>query len=133
MSLTLFGRPLPPQKPLLYALPLLYGLGQTRSRELCRSLGFPPSLRVRDLTPSQEVSLAKALKDRYTVAGHLEEEEKLDLHRLITNGSQRGYRLRAGLPVRGQRTHSNAKTAKRLRIQKLIVLDRWLSGRKHRS
>ncbi len=115
MALTLFGTPLPPHKRVLYALPLVYGIGFSLSRQICRSLGFPPTLSIDQLTPAHERALAKVLKSDYTVAGHLQEEEKADIHRLTTNGSQRGYRLRTGLPVRGQRTHTNAKTARRLR------------------
>jgi small subunit ribosomal protein S13 len=120
MALTLYGIPLPSSKPLSYALPKIFGLGRSRSQEICRLLGFSPSLRVADLTPSQEIALAKRLKENYTVAGQLEEELMADIHRLHTNGSQRGYRLRTGLPVRGQRTHSNAKTARRLRGRKQL-------------
>jgi small subunit ribosomal protein S13 len=115
MSLVLFGRSLPPQKHLIYALTTLYGLGINRAREICRFIGLPPTIHVSDLTPAQEQSLAKILKERYVVAGNLEEEEKADIYRLTTNTSQRGYRLRSGLPVRGQRTRSNSKTSRRLR------------------
>jgi small subunit ribosomal protein S13 len=134
MSLTLFGISLPANRRLAYALLLIPGLGLTRSNELCRILGVAPSIRVRDLTQSQEKALAQELKENYIVAGHLEEERKADLHRILNNGSQRGHRIRLGLPVRGQRTHSNAKTANRLRGRKALKLkDRWLSGLKHRS
>ena len=115
MSLVLFGRSLSPQKHLIHALTALYGLGISRSREICRFLGLPPIIRVSELTPVQEQALAKLLKESYIVSGNLEEEEKIDLHRLTTNGSQRGYRLRAGLPVRGQRTRSNSRTSRRVR------------------
>jgi small subunit ribosomal protein S13 len=115
MALVLYGRPLPSNKTILYALPLLFGLGLSRSREICRALGFPSALRVAELTPVQEAALAQLLKEHYTVAGKLEEQQKLDIQRYRANGSQRGYRLRTGLPVRGQRTHSNGKTARRLR------------------
>lgn len=134
MSLTLFGIPLPANRRLAYALLLIPGLGLARANELCRVLGVAPALRVRDLTPTQEKALAQELKEKYMVAGHLEEEIKTDLHRILNNGSQRGYRRRLGLPVRGQRTHSNAKTANRLRGRKVLgSIDRWLSGLKHRS
>ena len=115
MALVLYGRPLPPNKTVLHALPLLFGLGLSRSHEICRTLGLPPTLRVIELTASQEAALAQLLKHRYTVAGKLEEQQKADIQRYRSNGSQRGYRLRTGLPVRGQRTHSNGKTARRLR------------------
>lgn len=115
MSLVLFGLPFPPSKSLAIALPRLVGVGSTRARAVLRQLGFPPALRVVDLTPSQERALARALQAGSSVAGSLREEEARILQRLTTNGSRRGIRLRAGLPVNGQRTKSNAQTARRLR------------------
>lgn len=115
MSLVLFGLPFPPSKSLAIALSRLVGVGATRARAVLRQLGFPPALRVADLTPSQERALARALQAGSSVAGSLREEEARILQRLTTNGSRRGIRLRAGLPVNGQRTKSNAQTARRLR------------------
>ena len=115
MSLVLFGLPFPPSKSLAIALPRLVGVGSTRARAVLCQLGFPPALRVADLTPSQERALARALQAGSSVAGSLREEEARILQRLTTNGSRRGIRLRAGLPVNGQRTKSNAQTARRLR------------------
>jgi small subunit ribosomal protein S13 len=115
MSLVLFGLPLPPSDLLVIALPRLVGVGSTRARAVLRQLGFPPRLRVSDLTSAQESSLAIALQSGSSVAGTLREEEARRIQRLITNGSRRGIRLRAGLPVNGQRTKSNAQTAGRLR------------------
>jgi small subunit ribosomal protein S13 len=117
MSLTLYGITLPADRPLLRALQLLPGLGERRARELCRILGFAPNLRVQDLTAEQEVSLATNLRQNYLVAGPLAEARARSLDRLRRNGSVRGYRIRTGLPVRGQRTHSNGQTARRLRGQ----------------
>jgi small subunit ribosomal protein S13 len=115
MALTLFGRPLPPERRVVRALPLLPGLGQTRANEVCRRLGFPPALRVEDLTSGQESLLARRLKNEYTVAGQLAEERAHSIARLRANGSRRGQRLRRGLPVRGQRTQTNAQSSRRVR------------------
>ena len=114
MALVLFGYPLPPTKAIVRALPLLRGLGFVRSQEICRRLGFPPALLVQEVTASQEAALTAALKS-YLVVGHLEEALTLDRQRIIRSGSRRGQRLRQGLPVRGQRTRSNAQTARRVR------------------
>lgn len=113
MNLVIFGVTLPREKKVLHALPLLYGLGKSRSIEICNALGFAPQLTIGDLTDAQQFTLAKKIKEEYTIEGNLEEEIKLDIQRYQSNGSQRGYRLRNGLPVRGQRTHSNGKTARR--------------------
>ncbi len=115
MSLVLFGLPFPPSKSLAIALPRLVGVGPTRARAVLRQLGLPPTLLVSELTPAQERALARALQSGSSVAGTLREEEARILQRLTTNGSRRGIRLRAGLPVNGQRTKSNAQTARRLR------------------
>jgi small subunit ribosomal protein S13 len=117
MALTLFGLSLPPHALLAQALPRLYGLGPSRSVELCRTLGLAPAVRVRDLTPDQQDRLTTYLKATYIVAGSLEEQERLDRQRLTSNGCRRGIRLSSGLPVRGQRTHSNGQTAKRRRFR----------------
>jgi small subunit ribosomal protein S13 len=117
MSLTLYGINLPADRPIIRALQLLPGLGERRAQELCRTLGFAPALLVQDLTAEQEVSLANYLRQNYLVAGPLADARARSIDRLRRNGSVRGYRLRTGLPVRGQRTHSNGRTARRLRGQ----------------
>jgi small subunit ribosomal protein S13 len=113
MNLVIFGVTLPRDKKVIYALPLLYGIGKSRSIEICSQLGFAPQLAIGDLTDAQQFALAKKIKEEYTIEGNLEEAIKLDIQRYQSNGSLHGYRLRNGLPARGQRTHSNGKTARR--------------------
>lgn len=113
MNLVIFGVTLPREKKVVYALPLLYGIGSSRAVKICRDLGIPFTLSIGELTELQQFSIAKKIKENYIVEGNLEEQLKLNLQRYYNNGSQRGYRLRNGLPVRGQRTHSNGKTARR--------------------
>lgn len=115
MTLVLFGLSLPPSAHLEVALRRLAGVGSARSKTVLRQLGFPPTLRVSELTPSQERALAAALQSGGPVAGALREEEARRIQRLVTNGCRRGIRLRSGLPVNGQRTKSNAQTAGRVR------------------
>lgn len=112
-SFVIFGIKLPRNHKLPYALTLLYGIGQSRGKEICRSLGLPPQLSVKELTSSQQFAIAKKLKEDYRVESNLEEQLKKDIQRLQQNGSRRGYRLRNGLPTRGQRTHANGKTARK--------------------
>ncbi len=113
MNLVIFGVTLSREKKIVYALPLLYGIGASRAYQICRELGLPPQLSIWELTELQQFSIAKKIKEDFFVEGKLEEQLKHDLQRYQNNGSQRGYRLRNGLPVRGQRTHSNGKTARR--------------------
>ena len=115
MALVLFGLSLPPSAHLEIALRRLAGVGPARSKVVLRQLGLPPALRVSELTPSQERSLAIALQSGGSVAGALREEEARRIQRLVANGCRRGIRLRAGLPVNGQRTKSNTQTAGRIR------------------
>jgi len=115
MTLVLFGLSLPPSAHLEVALRRLAGVGSARSKTVLRQLGFSPTLRVSELTPSQERALAAALQSGGPVAGALREEEARRIQRLVTNGCRRGIRLRSGLPVNGQRTKSNAQTAGRVR------------------
>jgi small subunit ribosomal protein S13 len=108
-----FGITIDPQKKVVFALIALYGVGHNSSQKICISLGLAPELKIKDLTDQQQFIIAKKLKDEYTIEGNLEEQIKLDLNHHQTNGSLRGYRLRNGLPVRGQRTHTNGKTARK--------------------
>jgi small subunit ribosomal protein S13 len=111
-----------PTKKVAFALTTLYGIGIVRAQEICASLGLTPQLKIKDLTENQQIAIVKKVKDAFVIEGNLEEQIKLDLNHHQTNGSLRGYRLRNGLPVRGQRTHSNCKTArKRLSVRKLTL------------
>ena len=121
MNLVVFGINLPAAKKVSIALISLYGIGAIRSNQICSELGLAPQLKIKDLTDTQQISIAKKIKDDFVIEGNLEVQIKQYLNHHKTNGSQRGYRLRNGLPVRGQRTHSNAETArKRLALRKLI-------------
>lgn len=123
MNLVIFGVTLTRDKKVVYSLPQLYGIGLSRSRQICRELGLSPQLTIKELTEIQQFSIAKRIKDDFIVEGNLEEQLKQDIQRYQSNGSLHGYRLRNGLPVRGQRTHSNAKTARRrLYVRKLTFL-----------
>ena len=120
MNLVIFGIILPVVKKVNIALIRLYGIGKTRANQICLDLGLTPQLTIKNLTELQQFAIAKKVKDNFIIEGNLEEQIKQDINHHQTNGSQRGYRLRNGLPVRGQRTHSNANTArKRLAIRKL--------------
>ncbi len=113
MNLVIFGITLPRNKKVVYALPALYGIGSSCALKICQELGLSPRLTIKELTDIQQFVIVKKIKEEFIVEGNLEELQKQDIQRYQANGSQRGYRLRNGLPVRGQRTHSNAKTARR--------------------
>ncbi len=112
--LVIFGVVLSKNKKLVYALPELYGIGLSSSKRICQELGYSLELRVKDLTEEQEYEIAKKIKEQYVLEGNLKEEIKSNIQRYVTNGSVRGFRHKHKLPVRGQRTSTNAKTARRV-------------------
>lgn len=114
--LVIFGVTLPKKKKLIYALPDLYGIGKKSAIRICQELGFAPNLHVEDLTESQQYAIAKKIKEEYRIEGNLRELVKANIQRYYINGSIRGFRHRNHLPVRGQRTHSNGKTPRRVGI-----------------
>ena len=112
--LLIFGVTLPKDKKVLYALPKLYGIGKASALKICKELGFSPELKIKDLIGEQQFLLAKKVKEEYRLEDNLREEVKSDVRRYISNGSIRGFRHKNHLPVRGQRTKSNAKTPRRV-------------------
>ena len=108
----LVGVDLPREKRLEVALTYIYGLGRSRAKETLAKTGVSPDLRVRDLTDDDLVKLRDGIEANYRVEGDLRREVQGDIRRKIEIGSYQGIRHRRGLPVRGQRTHTNARTRK---------------------
>ena len=102
------GVDLPNDKRVEYALPYIFGIGLTLSREILAKTGINPDTRVRDLTESEVAKIREVVDRDYKVEGDLRREESLNIKRLVEIGSYRGRRHRAGLPVRGQNTKNNA-------------------------
>ena len=105
------GVDLPRDKRVEIGLTYIYGIGLTLSREVLKKAGVNPDVRVRDLTEDDVAKLRNVLAD-YKVEGDLRREVSLNIKRLVEIGSYRGRRHREGLPVRGQRTKTNARTRK---------------------
>lgn len=105
------GVDLPRDKRVEIGLTYIYGIGLTLSKEILEKTGINPDVRVRDLTEDDVAKIRIAL-DEFKVEGDLRREESLNIKRLVEIGSYRGKRHRAGLPVRGQRTKTNARTRK---------------------
>jgi len=106
------GVDLPRDKRVEAALPYIYGIGLTRSKEILTKTKINPNKRVKDLS-EEEISLIKQMIDReYRVEGDLRREVAMNIKRLMDIGCYRGLRHRKGLPVRGQRTKTNARTRK---------------------
>jgi small subunit ribosomal protein S13 len=106
------GVDIPREKRLEVALTYIYGIGRTRARQICSRTGVSPDTRVRDLTDDEIVRLRSDIDANYKVEGDLRRDVAQDIKRKIEIGCYQGIRHRRGLPVRGQRTHTNARTRK---------------------
>ena len=106
------GIDLPRDKRVEAALPYIYGIGWALSREILEKTGINPDTRVRDLSEDEVARLREVIDRDYKVEGDLQREVQLNIKRLIEIGCYRGVRHRRGLPVRGQRTKTNARTRK---------------------
>ena len=106
------GMDLPREKRLEAALTYIYGLGPSSSRRILRDSGVSPDVRVKDLTEEEITKLRRAIEGNYQVEGDLKREVSMNIKRLMDIGTYRGLRHRRGLPVRGQRTSTNARTRK---------------------
>jgi small subunit ribosomal protein S13 len=105
------GINLPNQKHIWVALTSIYGLGDTRARGICSAAGVKPDVKVKDLTDA-EVDKLRLEVAKFTVEGDLRRQVSMNIKRLMDLGTYRGARHRRGLPVRGQRTRTNARTRK---------------------
>jgi small subunit ribosomal protein S13 len=108
----LAGVDLPAKKRTEIGLTYIYGIGRTRSNSLCHRAGVDPNKKVADLTEDEVNRIRQILEAEGAVEGDLRKEISMNIKRLIEMGSYRGLRHRRGLPVRGQRTHTNARTRK---------------------
>lgn len=106
------GVNLPANKRIEYGLPYIFGIGLAGSKEILNKLGINFDTRVKDLTDGEIAAIQKEITDNYKVEGELRKEITLNIKRLQEIGSYRGLRHKRGLPVRGQRTKTNARTRK---------------------
>jgi len=106
------GIDIPRQKRVVIALTYIYGVGLTTSRRILKSAGIDESTRVKDLTEQNVNKLRTIIEKSHTVEGDLRRNVQMDIKRLMDIGSYRGMRHKRGLPVRGQRTQTNARTRK---------------------
>jgi small subunit ribosomal protein S13 len=106
------GVDIPREKRLEIALTYIYGIGRTRAQQVCRETGIDCDTRVRDLTDEEVVRLRTWIDANLKVEGDLRRDVSQDIKRKMEIGSYQGIRHRRGLPVRGQRTHTNARTRK---------------------
>lgn len=108
----IMGVDIPANKRLDVALRYLYGIGPTAATDICRATQIDPATKAKDLTDSQLGAISKTLQDSFVVEGDLRRQVAQNIRRLVAVGSYRGSRHKRGLPVRGQRTKTNARTRK---------------------
>jgi len=111
----ILGVDIPNDKPIYISLTNLYGVGRATAIEICRSLGIDLQVAAKDLTEDDIARIANLLDKEYTVEGQLRRKVAQDIARLRDIGCYRGLRHRRGLPVRGQRTRTNARSRKGVR------------------
>lgn len=106
------GVNIPTGKRVEIALTYIYGIGRTKAQMICRTIGIPPERRVNQMTDDEVLRIREVIDRDLMVEGDLRREVAMNIKRLTDLGSYRGIRHRKGLPVRGQRTHTNARTRK---------------------
>ena len=106
------GVNIPTNKRVEIALTYIYGIGRTKAKEICAKASLPAERRVHQLNDSEVIQIREIIDHDYRVEGDLRREQAMNIKRLMDLGSYRGLRHRRGLPVRGQRTHSNARSRK---------------------
>jgi small subunit ribosomal protein S13 len=106
------GVNIPTQKRVIIALQYIHGIGPAKSREICGKVGIPDDRRVNQMTDDEVLRIREVIDREYQVEGDLRREVAMNIKRLMDLGCYRGLRHRKQLPVRGQRTHTNARTRK---------------------
>ena len=122
------GVNLPANKRVEYSLPYIYGIGLANAQDILTKVGINFDTRVKDLTDAEIAAIQKEITDNYKVEGELRKEITLNIKRLQEIGSYRGLRHKRGLPVRGQRTKTNARTRKGPR--RMTVAKKKAAGKK---
>ena len=106
------GVNIPTAKRVVIALTYIHGIGNTKAQEICSKVGIPAERRVNELTDDEVIQIRETIDNDYQVEGDLRREVAMNIKRLMDLGCYRGLRHRRGLPVRGQRTSTNARTRK---------------------
>ncbi len=106
------GVNIPTNKRVQIALTYIHGIGPANAKEICEKVGITPERRVSDLTDAEVLKVRESIDQSYMVEGDLRRDTAVNIKRLMDLGMYRGLRHRRGLPVRGQRTHTNARTRK---------------------
>ena len=104
------GIELPKEKRVVIGLTYIYGIGKSISQEILKKVNIDENKKVKDLTPEEEKIIRETIQNEYIVEGELRTQRAMDIKRLMEIGCYRGIRHKRNMPVRGQRTHTNART-----------------------
>ncbi len=115
------GVDLPDKKPLFVALTYIYGIGRPSALKICQDASIDPYRKLRELNDQEINTIRKIIETQYRVEGDLRKEVQMHIRRLIDIGCYRGIRHKLGLPVRGQRTRTNARTRKGPRGRQIAI------------
>ncbi|CEP77513.1 MAG: 30S ribosomal protein S13 [Defluviitoga tunisiensis] len=115
----ILGVEIPDNKALFVGLTYIYGIGRKTAFDILNAVGIDPNKKAKDLSDDEISKITHYINDNYKVEGELRQEVNNNIKRLIDIGSYRGRRHKAGLPVRGQKTHANARTRKGPRLTKI--------------
>jgi len=115
------GIDLPANKIAEVGLTYIYGIGRSRARKILRAAGVPFNTKIKDLSEAQVSEIRKIIETEGKIEGDLRKEVQMNIKRLISIGCYRGIRHKLGLPVRGQRTHTNARTRKGPRGKQIAI------------
>jgi len=106
------GVDIPNEKRVVVSLTYIYGIGHSSAEKICEKAGVNENIRVKDLSEDQSIAIRNIIENQYKVEGELRSEVGFNIKRLMDINCYRGRRHKSGLPVRGQRTHTNARTRK---------------------
>jgi small subunit ribosomal protein S13 len=106
------GINIPTNKRVLISLTYIHGIGRTKAKDICEKVGIPEERRVAELTDQEVIQIRELIDQDHMVEGDLRRDVAMNIKRLMDLGCYRGIRHRKGLPLRGQRTHTNARTRK---------------------
>ena len=117
--MVILGVKIPLDKKIRIALTTLYGIGYTTACKICDNLGISPNCKTKDLSERQKSMIITIIRNNFAIEENLRKKIQSNIQNYVDNGSIKGFRHRHGLPVRGQRTHTNARTQKKRKFKSI--------------
>jgi small subunit ribosomal protein S13 len=114
------GHKIDENKKLIYGLRQIYGIGLSNALQLSKDLGFAPNLKIKNLSEEQKAEILSYIRQNFLIEASLKKKVLTNIEKYINNGSLKGFRHKNNLPVRGQRTHTNGRTPKKLNLLHIL-------------